>query len=86
MADKGHRWNGDPAKWEACARLEQLGAAIGPIDDTTEHVEILGRSDGTPVQDTDIHAIVTVINTLADATTLDLSESAITDKAAGHLG
>jgi hypothetical protein len=86
MSDTGHRWKEDPAKWEACGRLERLGAAIGPIDDATEHVEILRRSDGTPIQDSDIPGIVADMNTLGDATTLDLSESAITDSAASHLG
>jgi hypothetical protein len=73
-------------KWEACGRLERLGAAIGPIDDDTEHVELKRHCDGTPIEDADIPAIVADMNILEDATTLDLSESAITDCAASHLG
>jgi hypothetical protein len=85
MSDQGHRWKTDPAKWAACGRLEQLGAAIGPIDDATAHVEIVARSDGSAIQDADIPGIVADVNILADATTLDLSESEITDAAAIHL-
>ncbi len=86
MSDENHRWKRDPAKWAACGRLEQLGAAIGPIDDATEHIEIRRHSDGTPIQDIDIPGICADVNILADATTVDLSESAITDRAAHHLG
>lgn len=86
MSDENHRWKRDPAKWEACGRLEELGASIGPIDDSSEHVEIQRHLDGTPIEDADIPGIVADMNTLGDATTLDLSESAITDWAAFHLG
>jgi hypothetical protein len=86
MSCENHRWQRDPAKWEACGRLERLGAAIGPIDDDTEHVELKRHNDGTPIGDADIPAIVDDMNVLEDATTLDLSESAITDRAASYLG
>jgi hypothetical protein len=86
MSDEGHRWKRDPAKWEACGRLERLGAAIGQSDNTTEHFEIQRHTDGTLIQDADIPGIVEDMNILADATTLDLSGSAITDGAASYLG
>jgi hypothetical protein len=86
MSNEGHRWKSDPAKWEACGRLERLGAAIGPSDDASENVELQRHLDGTPIEDADIPGIVTDMNTLGDATTLDLSESAITDAAATYLG
>jgi hypothetical protein len=86
MTADGHRWRADPAKWEACGRLERLGAAIGALDATAEHVQLLRRGDGSPIEDSDVPGIVADMNTLEDATALDLSETAITDVAAPHLG
>jgi hypothetical protein len=85
MTDLNHRWKADPAKWRACGRLEELGAIIGGIDATREHVELHQRHDGTPIGDADIAGIVRDMNTLGDATTLDLSESEISDACAPEL-
>jgi len=86
MANEKHRWLRDDAKSKACRRLEELGACIGPIDEAHEHVEILQRADGSKIQDKDIPGIVTDMNTLEDAITLDLSGSEITDRATVYLG
>ena len=86
MTDPDHRWFRDPAKWAACGRLHDLGACIGKYNDVSEHVEIIRRADGMPIEDADIPGIVADINILEDARNLDLSEGAFGDRAAIHLG
>jgi hypothetical protein len=85
-------YRSDPAKWEACGRLEKrFKAAIGEIDEQSVHVEVTprwepnttGAVDFTQVvQDDDIAQVVENVNTLGNVGTLDLTENDITDRRA----
>jgi hypothetical protein len=86
MSDAYDEWRRDPLKWEACNRLEKLGAAIGPIDEKTVHVEFHPPFEGMPIQDDDIPGIVHDVNLLGNVATLDVSEAPITDQGMKHLG
>lgn len=86
MSDNYDEWRRDPLKWEACGRLETLGATIGPIEEEGVAIEILRHADDRPIQDGDIPGIVRDVNTLGNVRTLDLSESEITDRAMKYLG
>jgi len=88
-------YRSDPAKWEACGRLEKrFRAAIGEIDEQSVHVEVKPRWEPNAtgavaftqvVQDDDIAQVVEDVNTLGNVVTLDLTENNITDAAVKHL-
>lgn len=85
MVDEDHQWRSDPRKWQACQRLEILGAAIGPIYEGTVHIELMRHRDGTPIEDAELRGIVDDVNALGNVTTLDLSETLNTDHGAKEL-
>jgi hypothetical protein len=85
MRDPCEDFRTDPIKGAACERLEKLGAAIGAIDDDTVHVELKPGWKATPIGDSDLAGVVDDVNTLGNVGTLDLSETAITDKSIAEI-
>jgi hypothetical protein len=86
MNDDPLNYHDDADKCQALNELVSMTACIGAVDSETVHVEMTPPIGFAPIGDAEFPRVVDCVNRMGNVRDLDLSETAITDQSAPHLG